>query len=224
MQKIPVILDTDIGTDIDDTWTLAQLLRSPELDLKLVTIATGNTALRARLAARLLDIAGRTDVPIGIGVAKPDEDRPQARWVRDYPLDRYPGKVHTDGVEALVRAVMDAPEPITLITIAPLTNIAEALRREPRLAERCRLVAMLGSVDAHHEGAPGAIAEWNITEDIPACQAVWAAPWRERIITPLDTCGQVRLAGAPTRAALRWRDLPGFHADLVRRLTGGAAV
>lgn len=69
MQKrIPVILDTDIGGDIDDTWALAMLLNSPELDLKLVVTDTGNTTYRAKVAAKLLEVAGRTDVPIGIGL------------------------------------------------------------------------------------------------------------------------------------------------------------
>ena len=65
-RKIPVILDTDIGDDIDDTWALAMLLNSPELDLKLVVTEEGNTPSRAKIAARLLEIAGRTDVPVGI--------------------------------------------------------------------------------------------------------------------------------------------------------------
>ena len=52
-KKIPVILDTDIGGDIDDIWALAMLLKSPELDLRLVTTNTGNTEYRARVAARL---------------------------------------------------------------------------------------------------------------------------------------------------------------------------
>ena len=59
--KKPVILDTDIGIDIDDTWALAMLLNSPELDLRLVSVATGDAAYRARLAAKFLDRAGRAE-------------------------------------------------------------------------------------------------------------------------------------------------------------------
>ena len=64
MNKIPVILDTDIGGDIDDTWALAMVLKSPELDLKLVVTDTGNTTYRACVTAKMLEVAGRTDVPV----------------------------------------------------------------------------------------------------------------------------------------------------------------
>jgi inosine-uridine nucleoside N-ribohydrolase len=57
---IPLILDTDIGTDIDDTWALAMVLRCAELDLRLVVSATGNTEYRAAIIARLLEVEGRT--------------------------------------------------------------------------------------------------------------------------------------------------------------------
>ena len=65
---IPVILDTDIGFDVDDVWALAFLLRCPELEVKLITTTTGDTHYRARIVAKLLEIAGRTDIPIGIGI------------------------------------------------------------------------------------------------------------------------------------------------------------
>ena len=61
--RTPVVFDTDIGTDIDDTWALAQLLRSPDLDLKLVLTDTGDTHYRAAVAAKFLEAAGRSDVP-----------------------------------------------------------------------------------------------------------------------------------------------------------------
>ena len=65
---IPVMLDTDIGTDMDDTWALAFMLRSPELDVKLITTASDDTTVRAKIVAKLLTIAARTDIPIGIGI------------------------------------------------------------------------------------------------------------------------------------------------------------
>ncbi len=68
MKKIPVILDTNLGTDIDDSWAIAYMLKCPELDVKLITTATGDTTYRAKLCARLLRAGGRTDVPIGIGI------------------------------------------------------------------------------------------------------------------------------------------------------------
>ena len=60
MKKIPVILDTDLGTDIDDSWAIAYMLKCPELDVKLITTATGDTTYRAKLCAGLLS-AGEKD-------------------------------------------------------------------------------------------------------------------------------------------------------------------
>jgi len=195
-KRIAVILDTDIGTDIDDTWALAMLLKSPELDTRLVVGATGNTTYRASLIARLLETAGRTDIPVAVGI---HQDRTfgeaQRPWVEDYDLARYPGTVEYDGVQTLVRTIMDSPEDITLIGIGPVTNIAAALDVEPKIASRCRFVGMLGSIRRHHENKEGAIAEYNVAQDIPACQKVFAAPWKSLTITPLDTCGSVRLEG-----------------------------
>ena len=64
---IPVILDTDIGSDIDDTWALAFALRCPELDLRLVVTDRGHPQYRAKLACRILEAAGRTDIPVALG-------------------------------------------------------------------------------------------------------------------------------------------------------------
>jgi len=202
VRRIPVILDTDIGDDIDDTWALALLLRSPELDVKLVTTATGDTTYRARLTARLLEVAGRTDVPVGIGPAGPVRTPPrQTAWVEGYALEQYPGVVHADGVQAMIDVIMGSPEPVTLISICPLTNIAAALRREPRLAERTRFVGMQGSIREHMKSnltvmmGAGACAEWNVVSDIPASQAVFAAPWLEATLSPVDTCARIVVDG-----------------------------
>jgi len=202
-RSIPVILDTDIGSDIDDTWALAMLLECPELDLRLVTSCTGDTVYRAKIVARLLEIAGRTDVAVGVGLATQMDakHRTQLPWVADYDLARYPGKVAADGVDALVEAIMASRQRVTLVCIGPLPNVAAALKREPRIAERARFVGMHGSIAWSHHGQGQVIAEYNVKSDAKACQQVFAAPW-EKTITPLDTCGRVRLVGAKYRAVV----------------------
>src|SRR5512140_2916113 len=93
-EKIPVILDSDIGDDIDDTWALGLLLKSPELDLKLVVGEYGKRQYRAKLLAKLLQAMGRGKVPIGMGMdGEPKGEGPQAAWVADYDLGSYRGKV-----------------------------------------------------------------------------------------------------------------------------------
>ena len=62
-----VILDTDIGTDIDDTWALGMLMNCPEVDLKAVVSAHADTEYRASLVAKLLEVWSRTDVAVGVG-------------------------------------------------------------------------------------------------------------------------------------------------------------
>ena len=196
---IPVILDTDIGDDIDDTWALGLLLKSPELDLKLVVGDRGAAQYRARLLAKLLERAGRTDVPVGIGLdLEPHKDGRQAVWLADYDLEKYPGKVHADGVQALIDTIMKSKKPVTLICIGPVPNIAEALKREPSIAKKARFVGMYGSVRVGYGGDQKPAAEWNVKCDPKACQAVFTAPW-DMTITPLDTCGLVTLTGEKYR-------------------------
>ena len=135
-RKIPVIFDTDICDDIDDTWALALLLQSPEFDVKLVTTAVGNTKSKARTVAKFLQIAGRTDIPIGIGVKQHDGSHRQDAWAKDYKLSSYPGKIHEDGVKALIDTVMNSRRRIRIVAVGPLPNIGAALDREPRIAEK----------------------------------------------------------------------------------------
>lgn len=205
-RPIPVILDTDIGTDIDDTWALAMLLKSPELEVRLVVADTGNTDYRAALIGRLLEVAGRTDIPVGIGIRQNEIPGPQAPWVEGYDLAAYPGTLHRDGVGAIIEIIEQSPEPVTLICIGPMPNIREALRRAPGIAAKTRFIGMHGSIRKHHDNANGAVAEYNVQQDIKACQAVFTAPWLDLAITPLDTCGRVRLRGPKYQAIVDSQD------------------
>ena len=196
-KKIPVIYDSDIGDDIDDTWALAVLLKSPELDLKLVVGDQGRTEYRTKLFAKLLETAKRTDVPIGLGVDVKQHRGTggQHDWVAKYDLTSYPGKIHEDGVGAIIDTIMNSTEQVTLIAVGPLPNIREALEREPRIASKARFVGMHGSVRKGYGGKPEVSAEYNVKQDAKACQIALSAPWSVTI-TPLDTCGVVSLRGA----------------------------
>lgn len=193
--KVPVILDTDIGDDIDDTWALVLALKSPELDVKLVVTDFGNTEHRAKIVARLLEIAGRTDIPIGVGIKENDAEGPQSEWVKGYDLSKYPGRILKDGVQALIDTAMGSREPVTLIAIGPPPNLKAALEREPRIAGKLRLAGMYGSLRLGYSGKPKPEPEWNVRANPAAARALLGAPWAEAISTPLDTCGLVQLKG-----------------------------
>jgi len=196
-QRVPVVLDTDIGDDIDDTWGLAMWLKSPEVDRRLVVSDTGDTVYRAKLIAKLLEIAGRTDVPVGVGIPgqKPSYDEPQRAWVEGYDLNDYPGRIYPDGIEAIIDTLNSSPEPVTLICIGPVTNIAEVLRRDAGVAWKAHFVGMHGSIRRGYGGKPQPDAEWNVKQDPKSCQVVFAGDWLSRTITPIDTCELAKLTG-----------------------------
>jgi inosine-uridine nucleoside N-ribohydrolase len=196
-RRVPVVLDTDIGDDIDDTWALAMLLKSPEVDIRLVVSDTGDTAYRAKLIAKMLEVAGRTDVPVGVGIPgrKPSYREPQRAWVADYSLNDYPGRIYSDGVEAIIETLNSSPEPVTLICIGPVTNIAEVLRRDAAVARKAHFVGMHGSINRGYEGKAQPDAEWNVKQDPRSCQITFAGDWLSRTITPIDTCELAKLTG-----------------------------
>ncbi len=194
----PVILDTDIGSDIDDTWALAMLLGMPQLDVKLIVTDYGNTPERTRLVAKILQRVGRTDIPIGTGIKTDDEPLAQRNWVGDFDLEAYPGKVHEDGVAALIDAIHAHPG-ITLICIGPVPNIKEALRRDPEIASKTRIVCTGGRIYRGFENGGQPAADWNVRADAKSWQAMVAAPWTITT-SPLDASADIVLRGDPYTA------------------------
>jgi inosine-uridine nucleoside N-ribohydrolase len=181
-----IILDTDIAGDIDDSWALGLALASPALDIKLVVSCLDDTTHRAAVMAKFLEQTGRTDVPVGIGLRTSDKIYNLRPWLGDYTLGDYPGTVYADGVQAIVDTIMQSSEPVTIIAEGPMTNIAAALEREPRIAEKCEIIATMGSIyqghsldDIHKD------SDYNIRANIPAARQVLAAPWKITAV-PLD--------------------------------------
>jgi purine nucleosidase len=195
---IPVILDTDIATDVDDCLALALILASPELDLLGVTCAYGDVDLRARFAAKLLGLAGRADVPVTAGARLPLLNKRTIYWgghegrglLHDTPEDatiRYSGE---HAVDFIVRMAGERPGEIHLLAIAPLTNVALALMRAPDLP--LKHITLMGGVVR----APGRldlpIAEHNIVCDPEAAHVVFSSGIPTTIV-PLDLTTTVRL-------------------------------
>ncbi len=193
-EPIPVILDTDLGDDIDDTWALGMLLGLPEVRLDMVVAAADDTPTKARLIARILDAMGRPDIPVAIGPKTSDGLLHQREWIGDYQLSSYPGSVYEDGIAAVVERIHQLPAPVTVCAIGPLTNLRAMLELDPSIADKVRVVSMAGSIYTEHRGKPGRIAEWNVQKDIPAAQAVFNAPW-PITLAPLDGCGDIWLRG-----------------------------
>ena len=189
---LPVILDTDIGFDVDDVWALAFLLKCPELDVKLVTTNTGDTEYSAALVGKLLEVAGRTDIPIGIGIPIDAVGRTHSAWLGSYRVTDYRGKIHVDGVGAIAETIKAAEDPVTIICIGPLSNIAAALTRAPEITQNSRFIGMHGSIRKGYNGIDKPMKEYNVLKHTASCQKVFSTPW-DISITPLDTCGIVCL-------------------------------
>lgn len=201
-RKIPVIFDTDICDDIDDTWALAMLLQSPEFDVKLITTAVGNTESKVKTVAKFLHTVGRTEIPIGIGVSHHKREHRQSAWAKDFDLASYKGKVHKDGIKAIVDTVMKSKRPIRIIAVGPLPNIAAALEKEPKIAEKARFVGMHGSIYKGYGGSSEPSPEYNVRAYVKEARKVFTAPW-QMTITPLDTCGIVQLKGEKYQKVLK---------------------
>lgn len=193
--KIPVILDTDIGQDMDDSWALDLALISEEVDLLMVLTAAHNARGRAQIVAKVLTELGRTDIPIGIGLVQDDFVGPMYGWAKDYDLDSYKGTLYKDGVGAAISFIKNSTVPVTIIAIAPMGNLEEMLKRDPAVVKNSQVVAMSGSVYKCYNNGPGPCPEYNVLENVKASQAVYNMSKWALTITPLDTCGLARIGG-----------------------------
>jgi inosine-uridine nucleoside N-ribohydrolase len=174
-----VVIDTDIGDDIDDVIAVGLALATPELKVLAINSAWGDTTLRARMLDRLLHELSREDITVGVGIEKHKAGEAafsQAAWAR-----RQLARPHPGAVDLLLKTIAEHPHQITLIAIAPLTNVAAAYERDPVTFKLLkRIVTMGGSVRLGYDefawSLPrGAVQEYNIVMDIPAAQKVYSS-------------------------------------------------
>lgn len=173
-----IIVDTDIGDDIDDAFALGLALRSPEITLIGITTAWGDTALRARLVNRLLKETGAGPTPVLAGARTQSKSHfTQADWAREGEA----APAHPDAAEFLLQQAKKSPGEVTLVAIGPLTNIGAAIDRDAEGFRKFkRVVLMGGSIrrgygDLGYGPDRGPEPEYNILSDVKAAQKLFAS-------------------------------------------------
>jgi inosine-uridine nucleoside N-ribohydrolase len=171
---MPAILDTDIGTDIDDAFALALAVSSPELELRGVTTVSADAYGRALIACRFLESVGHAGIPVAAG--KPRRTSPERRGQYEYgltgPFKKRP--IAELAPEFLYRKLKAEPGKLTIITVGDLTNVARLLSEHPETAPWIRRIVMMGgAVRVGYNGKPPVVWEWNIRADITGAQTVF---------------------------------------------------
>jgi len=205
--RLKVILDTDIGGDIDDAWALGFALQSPDLDLVGVTITDGNTPARAKVACKLLHVGSRDDVPVAVGRKTNNSNDFQFAWAEDFTAKQ---PVAQSAADFIVDTVRKNPGAITLVAVGPLQNVADALRKEPNLGKMLKRVVLMSGSIGPSAWQPQSMPEWNVVESTADAQVVYAAGLPITTV-PLDSTTYVQLK-EEERDVLRKRDTPVGHA------------
>jgi len=196
--RAPVILDTDIGTDIDDAFALALIIDSPELQLLGVTTVSGDTQARARLAAKLLWEAGGAWRKVPVYPGRPGTPQPidQTRWADGFISPA----LHSNGaVEFMKAEISRQPGKVTIIAIGELTNVAALLKSDPSMAKKIKRIALMGGSIARGYGPDSKPeAEWNIKSNPEAAQTVFSSGV-PLLVAPLDVTAMLQLDAAGRR-------------------------
>jgi inosine-uridine nucleoside N-ribohydrolase len=191
--RMKIILDTDPGTDIDDAWALAFVALHPNFEPLGVTVTDADTPSRAKVACKLLERAGRTNIPVAVGRKTPTPDARidhQFFWAEDYTGKK---PIDTPAADFIVETIKKYPGEVTLLAVGPLQNVADALRKEPNLSKYVkRVVLMSGNVFTRAGNRP-LIPEWNVVASTKDAQLVYSAGLPLTIV-PLDSTELVRLA------------------------------
>ena len=201
-----LLFDTDIGTDVDDALALALLIAQPDVDLVGVTTVQGHAPLRAAIARSLLEDSDKRHVPVVAGRSAPlrrssvDGFHWNEMWghegagvltdaERQVPDDE---PTREDAARFILDAAERARDPLALITVGPVTNLALALQMEPGLAQVLGPVTIMGGIVERHMVAWPATFETNLNSDPLAAAIVLGSPL-DITLVPLEVTLQVYL-------------------------------
>lgn len=176
-QRQKVLIDCDLGGDIDDAFALALLLASPEVEILGIVLDHGQTDKRAQVACKLLNQAGMGNIPVIKGRQTPTvigKDtgaaiyNDQFYWAEGFervkPLDK-------SADDFIIETLRRFPNEVVLFTLAPLPNIADVIKKDPSALKLAKhIYSMLGSYYIGYDGNPRPDAEWNVFADISSAK------------------------------------------------------
>ena len=193
MKKHNILLSTDIGTDVDDALALYLCVNSREIDIKGIYVTNGDVDIRARIARKILRLA-KYNAPVCIGESSPltPDILPYHTCFerillskKEYEQTLEEADIEIDGISHLEKTIMETnPE---ILSIAPLTNLAVAIKRNPVLEERIRRVFVMGGRENEQEH--------NFRHDILAAQFVFNSSL-PIVVVPADVCDKFRLSSS----------------------------
>jgi purine nucleosidase len=182
IRRTPILVDCDTG--IDDSLALLYAAASPDCELVAVTCSAGNVDARqvAENTRAVLELAGRSDVEVAIGretplarslVTTPETHGPRGIGYAELPPATMPLSSRF-GPDLIVEEARRRPGELTLVTLAPLTNVALAVLREPELPRLLRGVVIMGG-SYRSSGNTAPTTEWNVSVDPEAARIVFEA-------------------------------------------------
>jgi purine nucleosidase len=195
-----IIIDTDIGTDIDDAFAVALALRSPEFQILGITTAFGDTEGRAKILDRMLGEAGRQDIPVAVGittVVPPSygDNLPQRRYGNG---GRFARTTHQKAIEFILEQIRRYPGEITLVAIGPLPNIGALIDQSPETFRKLKRVVIMGGwieplKPDYGDGPPAApTPEYNIVSHIAGAQKLFQSGV-PLYVMPIDSTSHLAL-------------------------------
>jgi inosine-uridine nucleoside N-ribohydrolase len=196
-RRTPIVLDTDIGTDVDDAFALAMVIQDKQLDLKAVTTVSGDTQARARIAAKMLTEAGLGKIPVAAGDPDSKPAFAQAKWAENFISASL---VPDNAVDVLKNCIEREHGRLVIIAIGPLSNVAALLKRYPEEKARIHEIDLMGGSIAHgYTEGSGPTAEYNIAADAAAARVVFESGVPIRM-APLDVTARLQLEKADREA------------------------
>lgn len=168
-EKQKVILDCDLGDDIDDAFAVGLVLASPEFDVLGLAMDYGDTERRGRVACRMLEALGLDEIPVVLGRKTGEGKAPQLDWGNGF--DRVV-PVEESASDFIIRNLRENPGEVILFTVGPVPNIQDVVAKDPEaLGLAKRVVSMFGSFYMGYRSSPVPSPEWNVRADVPAARA-----------------------------------------------------
>lgn len=195
-----VIIDTDIGTYYDDAFAVLLASRSPEIQLMGVTTVYGDTDLRSRIARKILDVAGRQDVPVFKGIGQPLRGTPLMFGFEGEKIlneaDRGIKYHDEHAVNFIIRTIMENPGEVIVVTLGAVSNLAVAYTMEPAIAKNVKEVIMMAGVIVPIVDQKGVrrspVEEYNFNNDPLAAQIVMESDLPKTLV-PIDVTLKIPL-------------------------------